>query len=139
MIEKKDLVAIRDGVEGDRNFILATLLRGLYYGDSWFSLIPKKIFMESYHPVAVWLLALPSTKIKVACLKEDSDVILAYAIMSQEEDRLDWVFCKSAWRSIGLAKSLVPNTVKNVTHLTKVGLSILKSHPEVQFNPFLIK
>lgn len=139
MIDKKDLVAVREGRESDRNFILATLLRGLYYGDSWYSLVPKSTFMEHYHPIATWLISLPSTKIRVACLKDDPEVILGYAVMSQDETRLDWVFCKSAWRAIGIAKSLVPDTIKQVTHLTKVGLSILKSKPGVEFNPFLIK
>jgi hypothetical protein len=136
MPNKEDLIAIRPYKEEDKNFILATFLRGVYYGDSWFSLIPKNIFMAHYHIFAENLIARPGVSIRIACLKEDPEVILGYSI--SKGDAIDWVFVKNAWRGIGIAKSLVPDGVKFVTHLTKSGLAIIKKHPEVQFNPFAL-
>lgn len=136
-MNKSELVAIREYLLGDRNFILATWLRGLYYGDTWFREIPKDLFMENYHRVLEALLSKSSVKVRVACLKDDPEVILGYAVVSPGE--LHWLFVKSAWRGIGIAKSLVPEDTHTVTHLTKVGLGILKRYPgQVIFNPFSI-
>lgn len=139
-INKKDLIYIRDYRPEDHNFIMATFLRGLFYGDSWFSLIPKSIFMANYHPIAERLLKGAPT-IKVACLKEDPNTVLGYSIYRTipVEDQniviLDWVFCKSAWRGIGIGKDLLPGKVHAVTHLTKQGKSMLPKLGAI-FNPF---
>lgn len=137
-ITKTDLVAIRPSTPDDRNFILATFLRGLYYGESWFRMIPKRIFMENYHKVLTRLLDTPGVVISVACLKEDSEVILGYSVSRtvQNQKVLDYVFVKSAWRRIGIAKSLVPEQINAVTHLTKVGAAIKPVNCD--FNPFLL-
>lgn len=135
-MEKNELVSIRDAVIGDKNFILATFLRGLYYGDSWYGEIPKSVFMSEYHKFLELLLSHPTTKVKIACLKDDTDVILGYVIMNTSETVLHFAFCKKAWRGIGITRQLVPTTVTSVTHLTKVGLSIIKKKGLV-FNPFL--
>jgi len=137
-LSKKDLVSTRAVEPGDVNFIFATFLRGLYYGDSWFSQVPKAIFMENYHRVIQHLLVHSNTKITIACLKDQPEVILAYVIATADGSTLHWAFCKKAWRSIGIIKDLVPSNVQQVTHLTKVGLSIIKKHENVSFNPFAI-
>lgn len=137
-MNKSELVAIRDYLESDKNFIFSTWLRGLYHGDSWFSEIPKDIFMKHYHKFIEYLLNHANTTVKVACLKDDPEVILGYAVLNKEDTLLHWVFCKSAWRNIGIAKSLVSQSVNTVTHLTKIGLSIKRKRPNIVFNPFAI-
>lgn len=140
-MQKADLVAIRDFTPEDLNFVMSTWLRGLYHGDSWFSEIPKKVFMECYHRVLESLLSRPEMKIRVACLKDDPEVILGYSATRYTHDVviLDYVFVKFAWRGIGIAKSLVDNNLYAVTHLTKAGAAIRKHKlPGVPFNPFLI-
>lgn len=137
-ITKTDLVTTRSAVKEDRNFILATFLRGVYYGDSWFKLIPKHIFMENYHTVVTRLLDTPGIDIKIACLKEDPEVILGYSIVRYINNStvLDYVFVKAAWRRIGIAKSLMPAEFNFCTHLTKVGANIKPTN--CSFNPFLL-
>ncbi len=139
-LDKNSLVVLRANTKADRNFILATFLRGLYYGDTWFREIPKAIFMANYHSILEKIIDSPKVQVIIACLKEDPEVILGYSILSQYKNSpvLHWVFVKSAWRDIGIAKSLVPNNTKFVTHLTKSGLSILRKNLGVEFNPFLI-
>lgn len=133
-MQRSEIVQIRDYRPEDRNFILSTWLKGLRYGNDWFEAIPSDIYFSFYHNVIETLLNRPSITIKVACLKEDNEVILAYAVY--EGSRLDWVFCKKAFRSIGIAKSLVPIEVSTVSHLTALGKSILRKRPNVHFNPF---
>jgi hypothetical protein len=138
ILNKSDLYVIRDLHPGDINFLLATWLRGLYYGDTWFSIIPKDIFMKSYHHIATGILAHPTTVIKIACLNDDPEVILGYAVLTEDETVLHWVFVKKAWRTIGICKSLVPSTVATVTHLTKTGIGMLSKRKGIVFNPFII-
>ena len=137
-MQKSDLVGVRAGLEGDNNFIFASWLRGLFYGGSHFSMMPKDIFMTNYHKVIEYILKNPKTTIKVACLKDDPEVILGYAILGNNETTLHYVFVKNAWRKIGLAKLLIPDTVKSVSHLTKTGIDMLKKHKEIVYNPFTI-
>lgn len=137
-MNKSDLVEIREYQPNDKNFIFSTFLRGLYYGDSWFTLIDKDVFMSNYHKILNVLLASPNTKVNVACLKEDKDIILGYSIYSKDNSILHYVFCKSAWRSIGICRLLVSPSTTTVTHMTKVGLGFLKKHPHIKFNPFAL-
>lgn len=138
-MDKRTLVTLRDWEEGDRNFVLATMLRGLYYGDTWFREIPKDIFMAKYHEILDRILKAPQVSVIVACLREDPDVILGYTILSPNSkgSTMHWVFVKSAWRNIGIAKMLTPKDLTTVTHLTKVGLTLLRKTAGVEFNPFL--
>lgn len=135
--DKTTQLATRGYTDNDHNFILATWLRGLYYGDSWFSVIPKNVFMENYHRFIENRLKTPGIKISVVCLKDDPEVILGYSVSRTIEgiNILDWIFVKSAWRNLGIAKSLIPQPIHAVSHLTKVGKSLKPAN--VIFNPFI--
>lgn len=138
MMNKSDLIAIRKGLPGDKNFVLSTFLLGLYYGGTAYSEMNKDIFMLEYHKLAEKLLISEDSQLKVACLKEDSNVILGYALMNKDSDTLHFVFVKKPWRKIGIMQSLIPQQVLFCTHLTAVGLSLLKKSPYISFNPFLL-
>lgn len=133
-MNRTDLIAIREYRPDDEAFIFSTWLRGLKFGNDWFELIESAAYYKSYHAVIEAILKSPEVLIRVACLREDPEVILGYSVASGH--RLHWVQVKDRWRKIGIAKSLVPQEVTIVTHLTKVGRSILSKHPEVRFNPF---
>ena len=135
-MNKNDLVAVRDFQPNDKNFILATWLRGLKYGNDWFNAIDPGIYFVVYQAAIERLLGNPNISVKVACLKEDPEVVLGYAVYSGA--RLDWVFVKKAWRGVGIAKGLVPTGITCVSHLTTVGRSILKKREGIIFNPFSI-
>lgn len=135
-IKRSELYDVRGGVEEDFNFIMATFLRGLYYGKSAFSPMLKDTFMKNYNKILVSLLASPNVKVKVVCLKDDSNTVLAYSILNQDETTLHWVFTRQSWRNIGLAKALVPPSVTTCTHLTQLGTNILKVKKSIVFDPF---
>ncbi len=119
----------------DKNFVLATFLRGLYYGESLFSEMPKDLFMNKYKHVVQALINDPNTEVVVACLPEDSDVILGYSIVSKNKETLYWVFVKAAWRRKGVAKSLIAQNPKYIAHLTKLGSELRYKLPNAKFNP----
>lgn len=132
-INKNDLIVVRDWVESDKSIILASWLNGLRYGNDWFSLIDSKAYFYTYHTILETLLSRPETQIKIACLKDDPEVVLGYAVFTG--NRLDWVFVKKAWRNIGIANQLVPDNIQVVTHVTKPGKAIMLKRKYV-FNPF---
>ncbi len=92
--------------------------------------------MEYYHKVLERFLDNPKVNITVACLIDDPQVILGYSVTreSRGDVVMDWVFVKSAWRNIGIGKSLVPPNLKIVTHLTKTGRALKPE--EVIYDPF---
>lgn len=140
-MNKSDLIALRPGTEEDKNFIYSTWLKGLKFGNDWFKHIDTAAYNTNYVKVLNKLYYDPNALITVACLKTDPDVILGYSICRVTLDNktlLDWVFVKTAWRKIGIARSLVPLHLDAITHLTIPGVHIWKAKfPNVPFNPFL--
>lgn len=137
-----DVYRLRAYKPEDHAFIMSTFLRGLYYGDSWFSQIDKNCFMSNYKHVVEALVRKAS--VIVACLIEDEDVILGYSIVSKDGKTLHWVFVKQGpskeetWRWKGIGKSLIPPNIDTVTHLTALGKSLMSKLPGVKFNPFAL-
>jgi GNAT superfamily N-acetyltransferase len=131
-----EIYEIRDYKPEDKSFIMATFLRGLYYGDSWFSLMPKDLFMKNYKLIAEALLA--KHIVKVACLIEDRDVILGYSMLSKDFSTVHFVFVKTLFRKQGIGRALLPQYPSCVTHLTTLGRSLLPKFKDCIFNPFAI-
>lgn len=134
-ISNSDLITYRNAVISDKPFILATWLKGLRFGNSWYRLIDDKAYFKVYHAVIESLLTKPGVIIKVACLKEDEQVILGYSVF--EGNRAHWVQVKKAWRNIGIARSLLPKEITTVSHLTETGKSIILKKKWL-FNPFML-
>lgn len=136
MIEDKGLYLIRDMKEEDKNLIFSTWLKGLYYGDSWFSQIPKNIFMNSYKQVIIRAMTDPAISIRVACLKDDLDVVIGYSVLSKDGKAIVWCFVKSPWRKQGIGRALLPQSPQYATLLTTLGKELIKKVPGLVFNPF---
>lgn len=117
--EIQPLIAIRLGVETDHNFIFATWLRGLYYGNTFFRFTEKDEFMERYTYAIQNALYKPSVEIRIACLKEDPDVILGYSVLELLDGKyvLHWVFVKPEWRKSGIAEAMIPDDLDTITHV----------------------
>lgn len=132
-MNKYELIAFREANPDDKSFIFATWLRGLRYGNDWFELIEKATYFRVYHAALERLLTSGVT-IKVACLKDEPNVILGYAVY--KGNRLDWVFVKKSWRGIGICHDLVPEEIRKVSHLTKTGRALLAKRSYLVFDPF---
>lgn len=132
------LFNVRDGRTGDVPFIISTFLKALYYGDSWFSSIPKDVFMDNYKLVAQSLMQGANTVVKVACLPEDPDVILGYSILSADFQVIHFVYVKRHWRFRGIATALTPRHPTAVTHMTTQALPLMSKLSPAIFNPFKI-
>jgi len=132
------LYDVRDFKVSDTEFVLATFLRGLYYGESWFTQIPKDIFMANYKKVAEVLVKnKDKVTIKIACLKDDPDTILGYSILSSDYQTIHFVYVKKLWRFKGIGRSLLPQYPTSVSHLTALGKQLLPKFNGCIFNPFI--
>lgn len=142
MSDLAQVYELRTRREADTAFIMATFLRGLYYGNEHYKLIPKQVFMDNYKRVVEMILE--NSTVVVACLREDPDVILGYSILAANGAVAHWCFVKAAWRGRGIGRSLVPASLMAITHFTHNktetaadGLSRwLKKFPNCIFNPF---
>ncbi len=133
--ETKPLFIVRDYKQADHSFIMSTWLKGLRFGNDLFREIKSDVYFKEYNKIVDGLLAHPSVKVNVACLADDEDVILGYAVVSTDGTKAHFAFVKNSWRGIKIAKALVPNTVKIVTHLTKTGLSLARKY-NMDYDPF---
>jgi hypothetical protein len=136
-MNKSELVTIRSIREGDKNFIYSTWLLGVYYGDTIFKEMQKDAFMLAYHNLIDQIIKHDQIDIKIAALKEDTDTILGYSVGNKSGTTVHFVFVKTAWRKIGLAKMLLGDNIKVATTLTKLGLGIIRKKG-IEFNPFVI-
>jgi GNAT superfamily N-acetyltransferase len=125
---------IRPYRDGDKNFIYATWLRGLYYGNDWYGEIHSHFFFRNYQKIVDVILNRPNVVCLIACLPDEPDVALGYSVL--EGDKIHWVFTKHSWRANGIARALVPQDIKFCSHLTKIG-RVLKRKYSLIFNPFI--
>lgn len=136
-ISFQGLFNIRTAKPEDHNFIMSTFLRGIYYGEGFFSRTPKALFMDRYKRVVQALVISPDILITVACLPEDSNVVLGYAVLNSTLDTVSFIYVKKDWRNKGIAKSLIPQSFKYIVpqHVTKLGWELLRKY-DVTENPF---
>lgn len=127
---------IRGPREDDFNFIMATWLKTSYYGHPYFKEVEKKAFFHHYAKFIQSILLAPRTIIKVACLPDDPDIILGYAVYS--DATVHQVYVKAPWRLKGIARSLLAEAqLTTCSHLTKVGNEIRKKKG-LDFNPWSV-
>lgn len=121
----------------DIGFIVSTWLQGLYHGNDWFKQIDRDTYFDFYKKVVKSLVHRPTVKLKICCLKDNTDVILGYSVVEEKDHKkiLHWVFVKPVWRKQGIAKVLIPKDIEVITHLTKWGKQLKPK--EWIFNPFL--
>lgn len=122
----------------DEGLIYSSWLKALRYGNDWFSHIAPVSFFTHYRKVIDSILSRPGIEIRIACLKDEPDVIVGYSIFEKRLalSILHWVFVKHDWRGIGIANQLLP-PFDRITHLTKIGRAI-KIKKDLIFDPFLI-
>lgn len=125
---------LRQVEAADINFIYSTMLKGLYYGSEYYANVAKATFFHHYGEIITALLN--KSEVAVACLPDDDDIVLGYAIY-EPEVCLHYVFVKEVFRKQGVATALTGKAnTSSVSHITKIGNSIRKAK-DMEFNPFL--
>jgi len=133
------LYELREYTPGDKPFIMASMLKGLYYGSQRYGSFDKRMFMDSYKLIIEAMLESPDVAVQVACSTEASDLIMGYSLLSADYQTIHWVFVKTLYRKIGIGRTLVPQFPTHYTHASDLAPQLttkLQSKPT--FNPFLI-
>lgn len=118
----------------DKAFIYSTMLKGLYYSNSFCNEIAKDVFFTNYSIVLERLLTKNVTS--VLCLADEPDVIIGYSIYS--EQLLHYIYIKPAFRNKSLTRLLLHDTIIiSCTHLTEMVLDRRLEY-NIKFNPFLL-
>lgn len=135
-----NLVEIRDGDIDEKDFkelIYSSWLRPLYYDNDAFQAINSESYFKKYPIVINRILSLPDIAIRVACLRDDPNVIIGYSVL--EPEKLHWVYVKKAWRQLGICKKLIPKGTAIHTHTTDMWGYIEKTSrfKNMVYDPFL--
>lgn len=127
--------AIRDCLESDFPFIYATWKRGFRFGNQLTSWWDQDDYFDHYNKVTELILNRPDTHIKVACLADDPETVLGYAIFG-EPKIIHYVHVKEAFRRFGIANALLPKDITRATFMTPAGWAIFhKKYPDGKFMP----
>lgn len=139
------LIFVRGAVESDFGCIIRRWEDSVRYSFDWFKVIDPDYFYSVYRKLIESTLRKPEMVIKIACLKEDPDVIIGFAVyeaitaFEPKNYNLHYVYVKEIWRDYRIAKILVPDTVTQCSNMTKIGMAIHKKYPYVKFQPALMR
>lgn len=124
--------------------IFAKWLRSFRYGCDYFKEMDPRSYYEHYKNYITALL--PGSRIRLAVLTDDSDVVLGFSV--SRGTTLDYVHVLRMrlggefvdYRGKGIASRLIPNEIDAFTHLTKSFIPIWKNKDKKyktwKFNPF---
>jgi GNAT superfamily N-acetyltransferase len=132
--------AIRNGCPGDVSFIFSTWLKSFFYGGQ--TQPPERIYYSHHHALLESILQHPSTYLKVACDKQDPDLIFGWIVWSVP-NIVQFIYVKPSWRKLGIGTALLaetgitPRSAIQFTHYTKSGHAWGNSMG-ASFNPYRI-
>ena len=90
-------IVLRQAVETDHAFIYATYIRRRWFSEDNTTTLKRSTWSQLQHNRIEKILA--NQGAVVACLAEDPDVIVGYAL---DDSGKPWAYVKLAWRSPGL-------------------------------------
>jgi GNAT superfamily N-acetyltransferase len=130
------VIKVRQMRDSDKPFIYSSFLKGLYYDNDHFNKMQKDEFMLHYKAIVESLLTTGNTK--VACLGDDENILVGYAVYNHNDEALHWVYVKKDWRNQGIGVYLLEPLPKYFTHYSKAGLLLKDKIPNITFNPFIL-
>lgn len=131
----REMSGLDPAFEQYKSLVLATWLRALKHGNEFFREADAKTYWTVYSKVIMALLRRPTCVVRLAVLSDEPDVVVGWEV--HEGHVLHFVFVKHQGRKQGIARSLVPDNITVITHITKTGKSLWKKKLEhAIFNPF---
>lgn len=119
------------------DYLFVTYLKSLRFGNDFFREIDSDTYYAIHHQLLENTLKKPDVVVKLAVLPDDPDIVISWALI--EKNVLHYVHTKAniEARKLGIAKSLIPEGIDTITHLTKIGLAIFKKYKnKIKFNPY---
>jgi hypothetical protein len=125
---------IRTAREGDLEFIYSTWMKSYRY-DSMLGCCRNSIFFPEYSRVIDNILSKKQTSVRVACDKNDSELLFGYSVT--EPDIIHYAFVKKAFCGLGIARSLLGRKFSYASHKTESMRNYFLCH-EIDYNPFIL-
>ncbi len=131
-------IKIRKAGEGDKAFVLATWLRSYYNGSQFGSEITPHVYFKWHHALCEAFWIRPTAYALIACNPDDENQIYGWAAMEQSlhGHLVHYVYVKPAFRQMGIAKALLPDSAAVSTHITRMAKRLFPSN--YVYNPYLI-
>lgn len=131
-------IELRGLTEKDLPFVFATWLHA-YKKESYFAKrIKRDVFFKEHHRLIELLLG--KSQILVAHPIGEPDVILGYLVYTSGV--VHFAFVKPEFRKLGIAKTMLNaakfDTELQFTHWTFSMDDIIKTHPEMTYNPYAL-
>lgn len=127
-------VVIRMAELEDKNFILSTWLKGNYYANPYFGIIPQDLYFREYGKHVMEVLYSPRVTVRVACDQASPGWIVGFAVY--EGHALHWIHVRRDYRGRGIAKLLLKDVpITETRGITRRGREILRNK-DIIFNPF---
>lgn len=138
-------IALRPATEEDMPFFFSATLQSHFYSSpSCLNLLPS-IYYPEHKKALQRLLERDAIFLTIACLKEDPDVILGFALTEPRENVLHYMYVKRAFRRFGVARELmaalgIELRRAHVSHWTDdmADIQRTKRYPELTYNPYLL-
>jgi hypothetical protein len=119
-----------------RALVFSKWLRSLRFGNKYYKMIDQEAYFALYHHYIEMLLQRPDAILRLSVLSDDHDVVLGFSV--SRSNILDYVHVQKDMRKQGIGKSLVPQNINTITHITDMGLSFWNNViPDAKFNPFI--
>jgi len=126
-------IVIRPCTADDKDIVLATWLRGQYWGSEYWSRMEQDEFFDKYADYVKDLICKPNTMIDVACMADAPTVVLGY--IAYNDQTLYWSYVKRDYRKQGIANLLLKNMdFEKYSGDTRVGHAIAKKKG-LRFDP----
>jgi GNAT superfamily N-acetyltransferase len=134
-------ILIRDAQADDEAFFFNALLQHYKHSSPHSKLIPDRCYYVEHKKLIDRQAQKQSNILKIACLKDDPQVVFGFMWANQEELTLHYCYVKKAFRRLGIAKLLFNTLFKKddeifYTHLTYDGGFITHSKGNFNFNPY---
>ena len=129
-----------DKIDPYFNMLISKWLRSLRYGNRYFKLIDPSCYWANYNDYLRGIILGPNTRIRLATLSEDDDVVLGFSVC--QERCLDYVWVHNLQRKQGIGKALIPTKVDTYSHITNLADEIFQYYKKKKtpipwkFNPF---
>lgn len=131
-------IVIREVRAEDHHFILATWLKGNYFGNPYFRLMPQELYFEEYARYLTECVLSPlhpegRAEIQIACDERNPSWVVGFSV--SRSNTLYWIYVKRDYRRRGIARLLISQKpISTVKAMTKVGRVIADKHRLI-FNP----
>lgn len=117
------------------NLILSRWMRSLRYTNDYYKLIHPDSYYAVYQRIIKSILSRLETTVALAVLTDDHDIVLGFSV--SRGNILDFIHVHKHQRRLGIGRTLIPDGIDTITHLTHTGMSIWASkYGHWKFNPF---